>query len=110
MIVEYIRYNLKNTTAIATFTEAYAQAAKALVAAPECLDFELTQCEEEPSRFILRIEWTSTKDHLQGFRKGKHFPAFLREIRPYIGEIEEMQHYANVPIGSNVQPQTSEAP
>ncbi len=34
-----------------------------------------------------------TEAHLQGFRKGPHFPGFLTEIRPFIPEIAEMRHY-----------------
>lgn len=93
MIVEYIRYRLTEHTPEALI-ESYAAAARHLAAAPECRGFELARCEEEPRSLILRITWTSMRDHLEGFRKGPHFPPFLAAIRPYIGEIEEMRHYA----------------
>jgi quinol monooxygenase YgiN len=97
MIVEYVRYDL-----VAHHPEelvgAYATAVDSLRASPECLAFELTQCEEAPRSFVLRIEWTSTEAHLQGFRKGPHFPPFLAVIKPFIGEIAEMRHYAATPL------------
>jgi hypothetical protein len=41
----------------------------------------------------LHIEWLSTEAHLQGFRKGLYFPAFLATIREFMPEITEMRHY-----------------
>ncbi len=92
MIVEYIRYQMKDHTA-EDLVEAYRRAGAHLKAAPQCLGFELTRCVEEPASLTLRIHWSSTEDHLQGFRKGPHFPPFLALIRPFIGEIAEMRHY-----------------
>src|SRR6185436_6866276 len=80
MSIEYIRYTL-GTHQPAEFISAYEAAARHLDAAPECLGYELTQCDEEPNSFILRIEWTSAEDHMGKFRKGPHFPPFLAAIR-----------------------------
>lgn len=90
--VEYIRYRIALDDQPA-FEDAYARASEALASAPECIDYELARCEEEPERYILRIRWTSIDAHLGGFRKGEHFPAFFGAIRPYVTAIEEMQHY-----------------
>ncbi|MET9606772.1 antibiotic biosynthesis monooxygenase family protein [Streptomyces sp. NPDC006512] len=90
--VEYIRYRIALDDQQA-FEEAYARGAEALAASPECVDYELARCEEERERYILRIRWTSIDAHLNGFRKGEHFPAFFAAIRPYVTAIEEMQHY-----------------
>ncbi|MDT0344635.1 group II truncated hemoglobin [Streptomyces litchfieldiae] len=90
--VEYIRYRIP-TGGGPAFEEAYRRAAVPLAAAPECVDFELTRCVEEPESYILRIRWTSVEAHLEGFRRGEHFGAFFAEIRPYVSAIEEMRHY-----------------
>ena|SRR5436190_17625174 len=97
MTVEYIRYDLGVHQA-GDLVNAYTIAADALRAAPECMAFELTQCEEAPRSFILRSEWKSTAAHLEGFRKGPHFPPFLAAIKPLIGEIVEMRHYATTSV------------
>ena len=93
MTIEYIRYDLVAHQP-EEFLLAYATAGDALRAAPECMAFELARCEEAPRSFVLRIEWQSTAAHLQGFRKGPHFPPFLAAIKPFVGEIAEMRHYA----------------
>ncbi|MEU4425617.1 antibiotic biosynthesis monooxygenase [Actinoplanes sp. NPDC024001] len=92
MTVEYIRYRLSGDRT-AEFEAAYARAAPFLARAPQCVDFELSRCTEEPGVYILRITWTSPEDHLRGFRGGELFPGFLAEIRPYVAAIEEMRHY-----------------
>jgi len=93
MTVEYIRYELVAHQPD-DLVRAYTIAADALRAAPECMAFELAQCEEAPHSFVLRIEWRSTDAHLQGFRKGPQFPPFLAAIKPFIAEIAEMRHYS----------------
>ncbi len=94
MNVEYIRYTVADAARGEELLNAYKRAAAQLDAAPECLSYELTVCEEDSASWILRIEWTSSADHMQGFRKGPHFPPFLAEIRGFIKEITEMRHYA----------------
>ncbi len=97
MIVEYVRYELK-THAPESLVEAYTQAAEHLRAAPECLGYELTRCEESPASLVLRIVWESSEAHTGGFRKGPHFPPFLALVRPFIAEIAEMRHYVKTPV------------
>jgi quinol monooxygenase YgiN len=93
MVVEYVRYTVTDEARGEALLQAYAAAALQLDAAPECLAYELTQCEEDAKSWILRIEWHSTDAHLSGFRKGPKFPAFLEEIHGFMPEISEMRHY-----------------
>ncbi|MEU8792890.1 antibiotic biosynthesis monooxygenase [Streptomyces sp. NPDC048643] len=90
--VEYIRYRIPEDQS-GQFLAAYTRAAVQLAAAPECVDYELARCEDNFENFILRITWTSTEAHLEGFRQSDRFQDFLAEIRPYVGDIEEMRHY-----------------
>ncbi|GAA2713946.1 globin domain-containing protein [Actinoplanes palleronii] len=92
MIVEYIRYRIPEGRD-GEFEKAYARAAEQLAKAPQCGDYELSRCVDDPAAYVLRITWTSADDHLRGFRGGELFPVFLAEIRPYIESIEEMRHY-----------------
>jgi truncated hemoglobin YjbI/quinol monooxygenase YgiN len=92
MVIEYIRYRVPPQRQ-AGFEPAYAQAAEALRAATQCLDYELSRCLDDPECYLLRIAWTSVADHLQAFRGGPHFAAFFTAVRPYVEDIEEMRHY-----------------
>ena len=93
MTVEYIRYTGEDATRRDHLLSAYRTAVTALDAAPECLSYELTVCEEDSTSVILRIEWASTEAHLQGFRKGPNFPPFFKAIGGFVKEISEMRHY-----------------
>ncbi|MFD0854381.1 group II truncated hemoglobin, partial [Actinomadura adrarensis] len=97
MIVEYVRYRIPDERS-AAFEEAYSRAARILARAPQCVNYELGRCVDEPACYILRITWTSAKDHQEGFRDGDLFPGFLAEIGPYVGMIEEMRHYERTAV------------
>jgi heme-degrading monooxygenase HmoA len=99
MIVEYIRYALTDHDGD-QLVAAYRQAQEQLRASPNALAWELTRCADDPSSYILRIEWDSADGHMNGFRKGPEFPGFLAAIRPFIGEIAEMRHYEPTPVAS----------
>ncbi len=98
MIVEYIRYRIIDNERRIAFEKAYTAAAEQLDLAPQCLDYELSHGVEEPEHYILRIEWASVEEHEHGFRGGPYFRGFLAEIRPYIGDIEEMKHYERTSV------------
>ncbi|MEO0938083.1 MAG: antibiotic biosynthesis monooxygenase family protein [Pseudomonadota bacterium] len=95
MIVEYIRYTIAEAQHQA-FIDAYRAAMAPLMQSPYATAFDLCQCAEEPSEFILRIEWTSAEDHLQRFRGSAEFRAFFAHIKPFVGDIAEMRHYTRL--------------
>ena len=90
MILEYIRYDIAQAD---PFLLGYEKARTALDASPHCLAYELSRCTEDPTSFILRIEWDSTEGHLQGFRKSQEFASFFAAVRPFVNDIREMRHY-----------------
>jgi truncated hemoglobin YjbI len=97
MIVEYVRYRVTGDRR-AAFLADHARAGRVLARAPQCVDYELSRCVDEPDCHVLRITWASAEDHLQGFRGGALCPEFLAAVRPYVGDIEEMRHYERTPV------------
>ncbi|QJX47629.1 antibiotic biosynthesis monooxygenase [Hymenobacter taeanensis] len=95
MTVEYIRYRITAEQQPA-FLEAIRSANQLLSAAPDCLNYQLGHCEEDPTLFIWRIEWTSVERHLSGFRKSPEFGKFFQLVKPFYQSIQEMNHYAVV--------------
>src|SRR5262245_21796921 len=96
MIVEYIRYRLPSQRCV-EFERAYDSAGESLLASPHCRGYELTRCTEDPTCYVLRIEWDSADGHLRGFRGSAEFRDFFRHIQPFVSQIEEMRHYE--PVG-----------
>ena len=60
MVVEYTRYSIPAERQD-QFVRDYAEAAGSLEASPHCLGCELARCVEEPSQYVLRIEWDSAE-------------------------------------------------
>lgn len=93
MIIEYIRYEVPRGQE-AAFLDAYRAAGAELRASPHCLRYEVAQCTEEPTTFVVRITWDSAAGHLEGFRREPTFPSFFAKVKPYFEAIREMRHYA----------------
>ncbi len=92
MVFEYTRYKIAANHQ-PDFEHAYRKAQEYLRNSPYCDSYELTHCHEDRERYVLRIEWTSIEDHEQRFRHDPAFKDFLALVKPYIPNIEEMQHY-----------------
>ena len=92
MTIEYIRYKV-TLEQREQFIQSYKNASEQLDASEFCKAYELTECEEEAGQFIVRIEWTSSDEHINGFRKSKIFPTFFANVKPFFDNIQEMRHY-----------------
>lgn len=103
MTVEYIRYNIDAARQEA-FVADYVAAAESLEASPHALAWDLTQCTDDPSQYILRIEWDSAQGHMEGFRRSPEFRNFFGHIRPYVNDILEMRHYERTDVVSATKP------
>ena len=92
MIVEYIRYAIP-AAQCADFEASYREAGKSLAASAQCLGYELSRCLDDPSSYILRIQWDSVEGHMQGFRSSSEFRSFFAATKPHVDQITEMRHY-----------------
>jgi quinol monooxygenase YgiN len=90
--VEVIRYTIPPDQHN-NFEEAYKEAGKLLEASPYCLGYQVIHGEEEPDHYIVIIDWTSTQEHLNGFRQSQQFMPFFNLVKPFYNNIDEMKHY-----------------
>lgn len=44
------------------------------------------------------IRWDSAEGHLRGFRQSAQFREFFAHIKPYVGDILEMEHYESTGV------------
>jgi quinol monooxygenase YgiN len=93
VIPEIIRYRI-SADRTERFLHDYAQAGRALKQSPHCQGFELMRSTKDAELFLLVIRWDSADGHLKGFRTSPEFRDFFTHIRPYVGDILEMEHYA----------------
>jgi quinol monooxygenase YgiN len=105
MIVEYIRYEVPPAQRD-EFLAAYRSAGEQLAASEHCVRYEVSEGIEEPSHFVVRIEWDSLEGHERGFRGGAQFAAFLAKVKPFFGQIREMKHYGVACHGDGAAPRS----
>jgi quinol monooxygenase YgiN len=103
MTPEIIRYNVPLPQCDA-FISAYREAGKLLELSIHCHGFELLRSSKDPQLFLLKIIWDSAEGHMQGFRSSEHFRKFFALIRPYVSNIQEMEHYAYTEMRWNRDP------
>ena len=92
MVVEYIRYTIDAGRTDA-FEQAYRRAAESLDASEHCKRYEVARCTEDPTQYVVRIEWDSEEGHLSGFRQSREFRSFFEAVSPFVNDIAEMRHY-----------------
>lgn len=95
MVIEYLRYTIDDARQAAFITD-YKKASVPLQNSDYCQEYEFTQCVEDPSKFVIRIQWTSAEDHLNKFRGSQEFKAFFIHIKRYLDDIDEMRHYNKI--------------
>jgi len=97
VLPEIIRYRIGADRADA-FIEAYRRAGESLTASPHCSGYELLRSKKDPELFLLIIRWDSPEGHLRGFRQSTQFRDFFAHIKPYVGDILEMEHYESTGV------------
>jgi heme-degrading monooxygenase HmoA len=55
--------------------------------------FRLQRGIEQPSSYLLLIEWDSVEDHMQGFRESELFLRWRELIGPFFAAAPEVEHY-----------------
>ncbi len=95
MIVEYLRYSVPEEQRT-HFEKDYSAAIEPLMSSDYAISMDVSRCLEDPTQYILRIEWTSAEDHMQKFRGSEPFREFFSFIKPYLPMIDEMRHYERI--------------
>ncbi len=75
------------------FEEAMERAREVLAQATGFQSFRLQRGIEQPSTYLLLIEWERLEDHMQGFRESELFVRWRELIGPYFADAPEVQHY-----------------
>lgn len=78
------------------FKEAYRSARELVKVSPGLRSMRMTQGVENPSRFVLLIEWDSVEAHEQGFRETDRFPKWREAIGPFFAAPPFVEHAVDV--------------
>lgn len=66
---------------------------------PGCRSLTLSRGLENPSKFLLQIEWDSRETHTE-FTKSADFPKFRAALRALVAEPPKMEHFRDIGDGS----------
>ncbi len=80
------------------FVAALAEAKVLIARSPGFLGLEVSQCIEEPSTFLLLVEWESLEDHVEGFRQGPDFDAWKAALHHFYDSFPVVQHFSVVEV------------
>ncbi len=77
------------------FEAAMEQAKEVIAQAPGFRSLRLQRGIEQPSTYLLLVEWETIEDHTQGFRESERFVRWRELIGPYFAAAPEVEHYTS---------------
>lgn len=81
----------------ADFEAAIHESAKNYISPTEgFIDYELRRSIEDPTRYVLLIQWATLEAHTVTFREGENFPKHRELISPYFAKPPFVQHFEQV--------------
>jgi heme-degrading monooxygenase HmoA len=60
---------------------------------PGFQSYEVRHSIEEPTRYLLLIQWSSVEDHTVRFRESELYTEWSAIVRPFFGRPPEVQHF-----------------
>lgn len=78
------------------FIAAFQASRELLAGTPGCQSVRFTRGIEQPSRFVLLVQWDSLEAHVEGFRGTERFTEWLGHIGRYFDGDPSVEHFAEV--------------
>ncbi len=93
MILEVAEVNVQEGTG-ADFEAAVHQSAAQYISKTDgFISYELRRSIEEPTRYLLMIQWETVEAHTVNFRESDIFPKHRELISPYFAKLPYVQHF-----------------
>ncbi|MBW1843774.1 MAG: antibiotic biosynthesis monooxygenase [Deltaproteobacteria bacterium] len=75
------------------FQRSFLEAQELLSSMPGCISHELKRCIENPSRYVLLVNWEKLEDHTVGFRGSPQYQEWKKLLHHYYDPFPEVEHY-----------------
>ena len=82
----------------ADFEAAFAEARAIIAAAPGFRSLRLARCIEQPTRYLLLVEWERLEDHTGGFRGSASYERWRTLLHRFYDPFPTVEHYADVDL------------
>jgi heme-degrading monooxygenase HmoA len=83
----------------ADFEAAFARARPIIAAARGCLDVSLSRCLEQPSSYLLLVQWDRLEDHTDGFRGSPAYQQWQELLHHFYDPFPTVEHFVTVESG-----------
>ncbi|WP_033441435.1 antibiotic biosynthesis monooxygenase family protein [Saccharothrix sp. NRRL B-16314] len=77
----------------ADFEQAFAEARGLIAQSPGFASLDLRRSVEQPSRYLLLVEWERLEDHTVGFRQGPLYPRWKALLHHFYDPFPVVEHY-----------------
>jgi len=78
------------------FEQAFAEAKAIISSMPGFRWLRLEHCIEQPSRYLLLVEWERLEDHTEGFRGSPRYDEWRRLLHHFYDPFPTVDHYEPV--------------
>jgi heme-degrading monooxygenase HmoA len=78
------------------FQTAFSKAQSIISSMKGYINHELKRCIENPSRYILLVNWETLEDHTKGFRDSSEYQEWKRLLHHYYDPFPAVEHYESV--------------
>jgi heme-degrading monooxygenase HmoA len=95
MIVEHVVLPVRPGQEEA-FEAAFAEAKASILASPGCLALSLARGVEQPSHYLMRVEWRSLDDHVTGFRGSPAYERWRSLLHHFYDPFPQVEHFVPV--------------
>lgn len=78
------------------FEVAFAEAKLIIASMPGFIGLTLSRCIEQPSSYLLLVEWQTLEDHTVGFRGSEQYQEWRRLLHRFYDPFPTVEHYLQV--------------
>jgi heme-degrading monooxygenase HmoA len=80
----------------ARFEAAFASAKGIIASMDGFRSLQIQRCIEQPSRYLLLVEWDRLEDHTEGFRGSPEYQEWKRVLHHFYDPFPTVEHYETV--------------
>jgi heme-degrading monooxygenase HmoA len=80
------------------FLRAFSKAQEIISKMAGYISHQLKRCVENPSQFILLVEWEKLADHTEGFRKSDEYQEWKRLLHHFYDPFPKVEHYEDAQL------------
>lgn len=80
------------------FEEAFRQASPLIASIPGYISHRLQRCIEQPSRYLLLVEWQTLAAHVEGFRNSPQYLQWKALLHHFYDPFPTVEHFEAVTL------------